>query len=67
MLILSLQVVSLAHKSHRHNRGFSFFICKRKHALLRHWKKALQVKERGTQDISPLGPKGLFQQAVNPQ
>lgn len=67
MLILSLQVVSLAHKSHKHSRGFSFFICRRKHASLSLREEACASKREGAQDTSPLWPKGLLQQAVTPK
>lgn len=45
MLILSLAVVSLAHKSHKHSRGFSFFVCKRKHAPLSLWEASASKRE----------------------
>lgn len=57
VLILSLQVEVLTHKSHRHSRGFSFFVCKRKHASLGLWEETSAVTEKQpTQDTDHSGP-----------
>lgn len=62
MLILSLQVVLLAHKNHKHSQAFSFFISKRKHASLSLWEETSEVKEKDPRTQDHLGPKLYFQQ-----
>lgn len=61
MLILSLQVVLLTHKSHKYSQAFSFFISRRKHVSLSLGEETSVVKH-GSQDTRPLGPKDLLQQ-----
>lgn len=62
MLILSLQAVSLAHKSHKHSRGFfspsSSIKENMPHSVF--GKKPRQVKEKEPRTQAHLGPKVSF-------